>query len=295
MAANFYGAIALIGGGTGALDKIDGADLADGDGAMVMTNGTAYLYWLDADSGAAESSPDVISPDSNAGNKRWLLQALRSQSGITDKHTVTIDHAAVADNDYAKFTVNGLEGRSYVEIKQDLDLEIGTDIVAKDAPVHTGQATIPTIDLTSGQIAFPATAVPSAEANTLDDYEEGSWTPDLEFGGAKVGITYSEQTGYYTKIGNRVSFEGKIILTSKGSSSGNAECAGLPFTVGAAIQANIADPLIMLGLTAGGAILVICSGTSVWLALQTTTDRVLLTEANFSDTSQIRFCGVYKI
>lgn len=50
---------------------------------------------------------------------------------ITDNHLVTIDHAAVADNDYAKFTASGLEGRSFAEVKADLDLEIGTDVLAQ--------------------------------------------------------------------------------------------------------------------------------------------------------------------
>ncbi len=76
MANNFYGAIALTGGGTGALDKIDGDDLADLDAAFVQVLGTFYAYTLDDDSGAAEDSPNVISPDANAGTKRWLLQGI---------------------------------------------------------------------------------------------------------------------------------------------------------------------------------------------------------------------------
>lgn len=74
MANNFYPAIALTGGGTGALDAIDGAGLADMDGALVITQAGTYIYTLDADSGAAENSPLVISPDANAGTKRWILQ-----------------------------------------------------------------------------------------------------------------------------------------------------------------------------------------------------------------------------
>lgn len=42
------------------------------------------------------------------------------QHGIADNHLVTIDHAAVEDNDYAKFTANGLEGRSYPETLGDI-------------------------------------------------------------------------------------------------------------------------------------------------------------------------------
>ena len=45
-----------------------------------------------------------------------------------------------------------------------------------DSPTFTTKITTPIIDLTGGQIAFPATAVPSADPNTLDDYEEGTYT-----------------------------------------------------------------------------------------------------------------------
>jgi len=82
MANNFYGALALTGGATGALDAIDGSGLSDKNGAFVITSTTFYPYYLDAGSGAAENSPTVISPDANAGTKRWLLK-----SGIFDDLT----------------------------------------------------------------------------------------------------------------------------------------------------------------------------------------------------------------
>ena len=43
--------------------------------------------------------------------------------GIADTNAVQIDDADVADNDYAKFTTTGIEGRSYAEIKTDLSLD----------------------------------------------------------------------------------------------------------------------------------------------------------------------------
>jgi len=64
----------LIGGAATDLDAQDGAALADGDFAFVMDGTHIYPYLLDDDSGAAESSPSVISPDTNAGTKRWILQ-----------------------------------------------------------------------------------------------------------------------------------------------------------------------------------------------------------------------------
>lgn len=70
-----YPYIALTGGTDGALDSLDGSLLKNGDFAVVVvpTTNICYIYTLDEDSAAAESSPDVISPDSNAGDKRWVL------------------------------------------------------------------------------------------------------------------------------------------------------------------------------------------------------------------------------
>jgi len=66
-------------------------------------------------------------------------------------------------------------------------------------------------------------------ANTLDDYEEGTWTPVLEFGGGSTGITYTTQLGTYTKIGRMVICNLYLVLSNKGTSTGDAEIT-LPFT-----------------------------------------------------------------
>jgi hypothetical protein len=85
---------------------------------------------------------------------------------------------------------------------------------------------------TTGGIQFPATQVAIADANNLDDYEEGDWTIGLTFDGASVGITTSFNTGKYTKIGRQVTVTGYLQLTNKGSSAGAALITGLPFTIG---------------------------------------------------------------
>ena len=80
-------------------------------------------------------------------------------------------------------------------------------------------------------ITFPATASPSSDVNTLDDYEEGTFTAGIAFGGASVGITYdTTPTCTYTKIGRQVTVTGRVGLSSKGSSTGNATITGLIFT-----------------------------------------------------------------
>jgi hypothetical protein len=81
-------------------------------------------------------------------------------------------------------------------------------------------------------ITFPTTQSASSDANTLDDYEEGTWTPQLKFGGNSVSMTYSIQSGSYTKIGRLVYATCRITLSNKGTSTGSASITGLPFTSG---------------------------------------------------------------
>lgn len=100
-----------------------------------------------------------------------------------------------------------------------------------------GLATNPTlpgvVTLGGGQLVFPATQSPSADPNTLDDYEEGTFTPVLSFvtPGNSV-IAYAAQTGNYTKIGNVV-YVRLTIQTSTfthTTASGALRITGLPFT-----------------------------------------------------------------
>jgi hypothetical protein len=122
----------------------------------------------------------------------------------------------------------------------------------------------------------------------LDDYEEGTWTPALKFGGASVGMT-GTFTGTYTKIGRLVYVFARCVLTAKGSSTGDATITGLTFAA-ADFPAAIVDPTVGLsGLTAGGAILGVLAGTTIYLMLLTTTMRGGMTHANFTNTSDIRF------
>lgn len=82
---------------------------------------------------------------------------------------------------------------------------------------------------TGGQIAFPSTQVPSSDVNTLDDYEEGTWTPVIGGAGGTSGQTYGTRFGTYTKFGRVVVVNGGINLTTKGTITGNVQIQGLPF------------------------------------------------------------------
>ena len=66
-------------------------------------------------------------------------------------------------------------------------------------------------------------------ANALDDYEEGTFTPEIRIGGSTSGITNNSQVGQYTKIGRMVTLTGRVSISDKGSNSGAMTIAGMPF------------------------------------------------------------------
>jgi len=70
----YYGFIALTGGEKGCLDNIPGTNLIDQDFAFGTYQGKILSYILDVDSGLDESPPDIIAPDVDAGDKRWILK-----------------------------------------------------------------------------------------------------------------------------------------------------------------------------------------------------------------------------
>jgi hypothetical protein len=98
--------------------------------------------------------------------------------------------------------------------------------------------------LTANGIKFPATQVSSADANTLDDYEEGTWTPTL--GGTSsdpTGVTHDGRVGYYTKVGRQVTIQGWLGFTTYTGGSGTFLIRGLPFAA-----ANIGSFYFMPGV-----------------------------------------------
>lgn len=78
-------------------------------------------------------------------------------------------------------------------------------------------------------LAFPATKVASSDANTLDDYEEGTWTPVM--GDGTNNYTLSVAKGYYTIIGNMCFASWSCTWTSIGSAGAGQLRVTLPFTV----------------------------------------------------------------
>jgi hypothetical protein len=66
-------------------------------------------------------------------------------------------------------------------------------------------------------------------ANTLEDYEEGTWTPTLSGSGGGTG-TWASSVNTYTKVGRAVHFTAYLQCTSLGNASNAVIIGGLPFT-----------------------------------------------------------------
>lgn len=77
---------------------------------------------------------------------------------------------------------------------------------------------------------FPATQAVSANANTLDDYEEGTWAASFVSAGGSVTIHTTYDVGTYTKIGRICHVSGYFQISSTSSPTGTLSISGLPFT-----------------------------------------------------------------
>jgi hypothetical protein len=110
------------------------------------------------------------------------------------------------------------------------------------------------VSLTGGQLAFPATANPSADPNTLDDYKEGIWAPSNSAGiGFTLGYTY------YTKVGRVVTIGAQITVAANASGA-IATITGLPYFTSTGSIA-VGYP----GANIAGGVYAHCTGTNIQL------------------------------
>ncbi len=142
-------------------------------------------------------------------------------------------------------------------------------------------------------ISFPATQSASSDANTLDDYEEGTWTPTLVFSGGAGSLSYSKREGTYTKIG-RVVYLTMDVSFSKGTASGSLDTVtGIPFS-GNTIFGSGAQIDNMTGLV--GAPVWIVSTNTIYIYMTTTGSLGAISATNMGASANgIRFSAFYNV
>jgi len=132
---------------------------------------------------------------------------------------------------------------------------------------------------TSGSgITFPATQSASSDANTLDDYEEGTWTVTATCGtSGTITLSSSFNTGKYTLVGNTVFFNAHIRVSAISSPVGTLTFS-LPFTVASGTNQNRAAGTVWAyDITA-------TAGDSVVLQITENTAGVRFATQNAADT-----------
>jgi len=138
-------------------------------------------------------------------------------------------------------------------------------------------------------------------SNTLDDYEEGTWTPYVT-GSLTVGSpTYYSQVGHYEKIGRQVTVRGYIVVNQLNTLDGSVRILGLPFasnsTVGnrSVCSFGRCDSLaISAGESVTGQIVENTSQIVVYVwSLATGTSN--MDDAELSDTAELQFTATYSV
>jgi hypothetical protein len=209
--------------GTASNPSLEGTDSNTGvffpaaDTVAIATGGSERLR-VDSSGnvGIGTSSPaDNLAVYDSGTDSRIYLQS--SSTGTTN-----------ADG----LMLGSLAGQGYVYNYENQPLVFGTNATER-ARFNAGA---PILCLSGGNtsatgtgIAFPATHSASSDANTLDDYEEGTWTPSLSSTGAS--FTYPRgQYGMYVKVGQLVFAQFYIGASATGTTSNSCSISGLPFT-----------------------------------------------------------------
>jgi hypothetical protein len=202
---------------------LNGALLASGD--FTASNGTTVVL---ASGAALNDIFTAVAYDSATQITEGDSSVVVTDSG-TGKVEVTVDNVEVADFTTGEIVFNETGANQDFRVEGDTN----ANLIVADAGVDKvgiGTNTFNTnggVLQVSNGISFPASQSALTDPNTLDDYEEGTWTPGV--GGT---ATYNgTPAGNYVKIGKQVHITGRFDINVIGTGS-TANVSGLPFTPG---------------------------------------------------------------
>jgi len=183
----------------------------NGGWGVVPSAWSSVIKAIDMGAGSA-----VVNMGSNT-DTRIVSNAYYNGTNWIYKNTAAASKYQMSSGAHIWYTAPSGTAGGTIAFTQSLALAQGNTLALEGATSAAGTG-----------IAFPATQLASSNANTLDDYEEGTFTPTaigLTTGGTG---TYTIQTGRYQKVGNKVSFVLNVAWSAH-TGTGALEIAGLPF------------------------------------------------------------------
>lgn len=273
-----------------------------------FTGGTTTLTLVDA---GATVGPDLklfrdsASPANVDLIGRLLFQGRDSAGNVQDYADITgriTNATSASEGGRLNFNTTGggvtktiatIDGFG-VGVDGDVTATNGTFSSVLSANTLSGVSVTSSFDVTVGRgVQFPATQSPSADANNLDDYEEGTWTPAYSFStGGTAGFVYSNQSGTYTKTGRGIIATFDNTVSTLGSGSGTATLTGLPV---AAIALSSGPVGLYASMTSiSGALTVLAVSTVLQIKIGGTTGTSDLNKTNMSATTRMSGTVAYQ-
>ena len=222
----------------------------------VYPNLIAGYLWLDTTVPALKRCTDADAPtyvnvETNLGAPTNVDYLVGTASGdLSAEIVVGTSPGGELGGTWSSPTVDATHsGSSHANLPSGAQVNSVDIVTVSDPQTLTNKTlTAPAIS----QVVFPATQVPSADPNTLDDYEEGTWTPVLTFATpGDLSVVYSAQYGAYVKIGKLVTVFFNIVTSTftHTTASGNCTITGLPFTMENSDDLDSEGALIFQGIT----------------------------------------------
>lgn len=215
-----------------------------GNGLGVGTIASYRLHVYGVNAGSFVMGAVVNDDTSSGSHSGWLALSGTIQMQVSAQANIALGRVGTFSNHAWAGYTNQVER---FRLTTDGELLVGL------TSATSGGAKLQTVD----GLTFPATPVPSADANTLDDYAEGTFTPNT-FGSSTAGTgTYATTpVGRYTKIGRVVFFDVYIRQTGH-TGTGNIRVGNLPFASSSEFAGPYSQVLCLaenLSITAGAAL-----------------------------------------